>query len=57
MILNWILELEETLRRFVGRMEQMIYSHECTRAFSHYPLGQRCLYIGREILVCAIKKM
>jgi hypothetical protein len=39
-------------------MEQKIHSHgQCTRAFSHYPLGQRCLYIGREALVCVVKKM
>lgn len=63
MILKWILDLEvKSLaggRHFLqlqGRMEQKIHSHgQGTRAFSHYPLGQRCLYIGRE--VCVVKKM
>ena len=36
----------------------MTHSHgQRARAVSHYPLGQRCLYIGREALVCVIREM
>ena len=63
MILKWILELEEKslvggrrLLQLQGRMEQKIHSQgQGTRAFSHYLLGQRCLYIEREVLVCVVK--